>query len=429
LTAWWRVVLRQAVGLKGEKQAGNFKYASMKVLHIIPSYEPAWHLGGVVTAVSQLCRGLAQQGLEVTVFTTDSGKNRRMPVPLNTPVDLDGVKVWYFKTDFSLSFAYSRSLQKACRFFIKDFDLVHITSFWCYPAIAAVSGAKINRVPYLLSIHGTLRKGPFNFKSLKRELYFSLIEQRNIRGAAALHYTTEMERALDAYRQMKTPSFIVSNGINCNAFLKTMPPQAAKEFWGIKPGSPTITFLGRLDQVKALDLLIRALATALLKERPLQLALAGPDGGAEKSLRELVRDLGLQSRVFFLGAIDPEDRNTLFAASDILALTSTHENFGYAAVEAMAAGVPVLVSERVGIAPEIQADGAGRVVPLNVAAMAGALGEMLSDPEKLEARGRAAAAAARKRYDIQVVAHKMARAYEDILTDRRSPGLAWSDLG
>jgi glycosyltransferase involved in cell wall biosynthesis len=401
----------------------------MKVLHIIPSYEPAWHLGGVVSAVSQLCRGLVQQGLEVTVFTTDSGKDRRMPVPLHTPVELDGVNVWYFKTDLVLSFAYSRSLQKACRFLIRDFDLVHITSFWCYPGIAAVSGAKINRVPYLLSPRGSLRKGPFNYKYLRRELYFNLIEKRNIDGAAALHYTTAMERALDVFRQMKAPSFIVSDGINCDEFLKTMPTQAAKEFWGIKPGSRTVTFLGRLDQVKALDLLIRALSTGLLQERQVQLALAGPDWGEEQSLRELVRDLGLQSRVFFLGAIDPKDRNTLFAASDILALVSRGESCGCAAQEAMAAGVPVLVSERVGIAPEIQADGAGRVVPLNVAAMARALEEMLADPEKLANMGRAAAAAAKERYDTQNVAQEMARAYEDILTGRRSPGLAWSDLG
>jgi hypothetical protein len=72
-------VLQQAVKRTHEKKAGKFKY-SMKVLHIIPSYEPAWHLGGVVTAVSQLCRGLVQHGMEVTVFTTDSGKDRRMLV-------------------------------------------------------------------------------------------------------------------------------------------------------------------------------------------------------------------------------------------------------------------------------------------------------------------------------------------------------------
>ena len=102
----------------------------MKILHITPSYEPAWHLGGVVRSVSQLCRGLAKLGHEVTVFTTDSGKDRRLAVPVNQPVEVGGVTVYYFKTDFFLKFAYSRSLGAACRRLIKNFDLVHLTAFW-----------------------------------------------------------------------------------------------------------------------------------------------------------------------------------------------------------------------------------------------------------------------------------------------------------
>jgi len=401
----------------------------MKILHITPSYEPAWHLGGVVTAVSQLCRGLAKIGADVTVYTTDSGKDRRIDVPVNQIVDVQGVKVYYFKTDISLGFAYSKALRRACRDSLREFDIVHLASFWCYPGIAGASGAKINRVPYLLSVHGTLRKASFNYKYLKREVYFKLIEKRNINGASALHYTTGMERELDSFRQLKTPSFIVPNLINCIEFQKSISNQDAKEAWGVNPKSRVITFLGRLHQVKAIDLLIQAISKILLKERDLQLVLAGPDGGAEKSLRKLVGNLGLESHIHFLGGIHPSKRNTLFAASDIIALVSKDENFGYAALEAMAAGVPVLVSERVGISQEILSDGAGRVVRLEGEAITQALWEMLSNPEKLEAMGRAAAVSARKRYDITIVAQKMAWAYDDILTGRRSPELSWSDSG
>jgi glycosyltransferase involved in cell wall biosynthesis len=400
----------------------------MKVLHIVPSYAPAWHLGGVVRAVTQLCTGLAQAGVDVTVFTTDSGQNRRMPVPLNQSIDLNGVKVYYFKTHFSLRYFYSRALKTACRQFLKDFDLIHVTSFWCYPAIPAISTARHHQIPYLISVHGTLRNMALKLHDLKRFLYFHAIEQRHINSAAALHYTTEMERHLDASYQFNVPSFIVPNGIDAQEIQENIDSEQAKQSYGLAPGSRVITFLGRLAGVKALDLLIQAMATPALRQNNLHVLIAGPDAGAQSSLEQLVKQLQLETRVRFLGEIDPRDRNRLFAASNILSLVSVNENFGYVAVEAMLAGVPVLLSEHVGICQEVLADGAGMVVPLQVEAIARALTQMLANPAKLKAMGRTAAQAARSRYDLPIVAGKMVQAYQDILAGTRSPGLAWSDL-
>ena len=401
---------------------------AMKVLHIVPSYAPAWHLGGVVRAVTQFCTGLVSLGVDVTVFTTDSGQNRRMPVPLNRLVDLDGVKVYYFKTDFNLKYAYSRAFRQACRQFLKDFNLIHITSFWCYPAIPAISAAMDHQIPYLISVHGTLRNIALKLHDLKRFLYFHIIEKRHINSAAALHYTTEMERQLDSTYQFRVPSFIVPNGIDTQKFQEDIDSEEAKRSYGLAPGSQVITFLGRLAPVKALDLLLQAVAMPALLDQNLQVLIAGPDAGAQSSLQQLVKELQLEARVRFLGGIDPKERDRLFAASDILALVSVNENFGYTAVEAMLAGVPVLLSEHVGICREVLANGAGMVVPLQVEAIARALAEMLADPAKLKAMGRAAAQASRRRYDLPIVAGKMLQAYQDILAGTRSPGLAWSDL-
>lgn len=400
----------------------------MKVLHVTPSYEPAWHLGGVVRSLSQLCRGLSRCGVEVTVFATDSGRDQRMPVPLNGPVELGGVKVHYFKTDVSLRYAYSQELAQTCRRRIRDFDLVHVTSFWCYPALAAIPPAQRSRVPYLVSTHGTLRPGNLQDKFVKKWLYYWAIEKRNVVRAAAIHYTSEMERELDAFHRFRTPSFVVPNGFDLEEFRNLPNVQEARQEWRINSGSLIITFIGRLHKVKALDLLIKALADGALRAREVQLMLAGPDGGEGEYLRKLVYQLELGERVQFLGMVSPERRNSLLAASDVAALVSTDENFGITAVEAMLAGVPVLVSDRVGICREVAADGAGMVVPLRSDAMACALNQMLSDPARLKAMGQRAAVAARRRYDIGIVAQKIAAAYEDILAGRRSFGLSWSDF-
>ena len=401
----------------------------MKILHITPSYEPAWHLGGVVRAVSQLCRGLAKLGLEVTVFTTDSGQDRRLSVPVNQTVEIEGVKVTYFKTDYSLGYAYSRALQRACFTEIKNFNLVHLTSFWCYPAIPGVAGCRRQRVPYLLSVHGTLRLDAMRQSWLKKWLYFYLIEKGHIRSAAALHYTTEMERELDAFHRFSKPSFIVPNAVEVEEFQEMPDRQSARQYWGISPDCKVVTFLGRLSKAKALDVLIKAIARGLFQDKNLCVLIAGPDVGEGRSLRQLVADLKLERKIIFVGNVDPEQRKFLLAASDLLTLTSANENFGITAVEAMLAGVPVLLSDRVGICREVAVDGAGVVVPLAAGAIARALQEMLSDPEKLRNMGKAARDTARKRYDINVVARRMAMAYEDILAGRRSPGLFWQEEG
>ncbi len=395
----------------------------MKILHITPFFEPAWHLGGVVHSISHLCRGLVQQGHEVTVFSTDSGGNRRLPVPNNQPVDVGGIKVYYFKTDFSFKYCYSRDLREACHRLMKDFEIVHLTSFWCYPGIPAANNARKKGIPYVLSVKGTLRKSALRQKAIKKWIYFQTIERRIIRHAAAIHYTTQMEKELDALHKFKNPSFIVPNGFDISEF-----SSSKNDFKNnLENDKILITFLGRLHKVKKLDLLIKAISTEALKDKIFVLMLAGPDGGEERYLRQLAISLGVDRKIRFLGMIDAKERNNLLAASNLLVLTSEDENFGNAAVEAMLSGVPVLVSDHVGICREILADGAGVVVPIEVEAVAGALVKLLSDPEGLRVMGEAAVESARRRYDIDLVARQMATAYEDILVGRRSPGLSWSD--
>jgi glycosyltransferase involved in cell wall biosynthesis len=135
----------------------------------------------------------------------------------------------------------------------------------------------------------------------------------------------------------------------------------------------------------------------------------------------------LYDRIHFLGFIGKEDRRNLLAATQLLALVSSAENFGMAAVEAMAAGVPVLVSDRVGVSTEIASDGAGKVVPPRQDAIAQALIELLLNPLLLNQMGKKAQMSALKRYDIRAVAKQMLIALEDVLTGRRSPDLNWSD--
>ena len=399
----------------------------MKILHITPSYEPAWHLGGVVRSLGQLCRGLVRLGVEVTVYTTDSGRDRRLKVPVNQAVEVDGVTVHYFKTDISLRFAYSRALHRACRDMAGKFDLIHLTAFWCYPGIVGGHFARRWSIPYVISTAGTVRPSAMRHKSWKKWLYMASFEMRNMRGAAAIRCVTPMEQQQNVYLPISTPSFVVPNGIN---YLESpaIPRRAeARRQLGIAADEFVGLFVGRLALVKRIDLMIKALSQAKNRGILATLLIAGPDWGELAKLKSLVQKLGLDDQVRFLGPVPPETRDLLLAATDFLALTSEEESFGYAAVEALFARRPVIVSEGVGIAPIVAAEKAGLVIPLDEAAMSQAMETMARNQELMAQMGDNAFHCAGEHFDITAVSQKMARAYNDILTGKRSVGLSWSD--
>jgi glycosyltransferase involved in cell wall biosynthesis len=399
----------------------------VKILHVIPVYEPAWGAGGVVRVVSQLCRGLAQLGLDVTVYATDFGDGRKLPVPVDREVEVGGVKVWYFKTDLFHKFAYSRSLREALRRHTREFDLIAFSTFWCYPGIPAGMEARRRGVPYIMFPGGSLSDYALARKRLKKKLFFHLVEKSNLRRASALRYEVEMEREGAVPRRLTAPSFVVPNGLMAEEF-QNLPARAkAREIWGLDRDERMVLYLGRLVYGKGLELLLRAFAAATVRGPRSVLILAGPDNGMAYKLREQAQRLGIASRVWFPGYVPPEKRNLLLKAADLLALVSQGESFGAVAVEAMWAGVPVLLSDRAGVCREVAADGAGVVVPLEHSAVVQALEQLLNDQEKLTYLGQRAAAAARERYDNDKVSRLMATAYEDVLTGRRSPGLSWSD--
>jgi glycosyltransferase involved in cell wall biosynthesis len=402
----------------------------MKVLHITPVYEPAWEAGGVVRALSQLCRQLGRLGLDVTVFTTDSAGNDSLRVPTNQPLDVGGVRVFYFHTPWPLQFRYSRALGRACRDMVGDFDIMQLTSFWNYPGIPAGMQARRQGIPYVISTSGTLmpaarRRSRSRLGSLKKWLYMQVIEKRNLRGAAAIRYASHMERAKTDASLPRIPSFVVPTGLDLGEFDELPSRSEARARLRLPRDVMVVSFLGRLNPAKGLEALVRAFARVCRETTPARLLIAGPDDGSEAEIRSLVGQANLERHVRFMGFVDPEERSYLLSATDLFALTSWFESFGCSAVEAMAAGVPVLVSENVGICREVEMDGAGLVVPVQVDAIAEALENLLLRPDLLEHMGRRAHVSARQRYDIRQVGRTMAKAYEDVLVGRHSPECQW----
>ncbi|MFZ2089287.1 MAG: glycosyltransferase, partial [Desulfobaccales bacterium] len=379
--------------------------------------------------VSDLCRELVSLGHEVTVFTTDSGRYQRMDVPLNQAVEVEGVKVFYFKTDFFFKFAFSFALGKACRKMIRSFDIVELWAIWHFPELPGGFYASREGVPFVVKTVGAMLPHSLKTSAWKKWLYLNLVEHRNFRKAQGIHYSTFLERELSPATILGLPSFVVPNGIDTQNFSDLPDKASARKHFGLPRDALTGVFIGRLEPIKNLASLLNAMAIARRQGIDVFLLVGGPDFGERKNLEVLTAHLGLADRVRFLGYVDPATRNVLLAAGDFVVLTSYSESFGLAAAEGMAAGLPVLVSNRVGICREVEIDQAGMVTGVEAESIAAGLATMASQPKQLREMGKKGRQAAVKRYDVRATVKKIERAYLDILEGVQTPDLFWSNGG
>ena len=380
----------------------------MRILHVVPTYLPAWRHGGPIRAVHGLCRALAARGHEVTVFTTDVHGRGRLSVPLGEPVAIDGVEVRYFPVLPPGRLYLSPRLGRAARDEVSRFDAVHLHSVFLWPTSAAARAAERADVPYVLSPRGMLVPELIRSRGRWRKLaWLALAERRTIERAALLHATSALEAA-DAARLgfPLPPAAVVPNGIDPEPWeggLEALSPPVR----AVVEGPPFLLFLGRLSWKKGLDRLIPALAQV----PGAVLAVAGND---EEGIRPELERLGAGAgagRVVFLGPVHGADKAALLHRTAALVLPSRSENFGNVILEAWAAGRPVAVTPEVGLAATVRETGAGVVAD-------GDLGEalrgLLGDPARLDAMGRRGAEAVRERFGWAPVALEMERLYARI---------------
>ncbi|MBW8873596.1 MAG: glycosyltransferase [Acidobacteria bacterium] len=378
----------------------------MRLLHVVPTYVPAWRHGGPILAVHGLCRALVERGHAVTVLTTDVHGDGRLDVPLGEPVKIDGVEVWYFPVRWPRRLYVSPALGRAARQVMNGFDLLHLHSVFLWPTSAAARAAERAGVPYVVSPRGMLvsdliaRRGRW-----RKRAWMLLAERRTLARAAALHATSALEADEAARLGLPLPPvFTVPNGVD-------VPPGPQQD--GEEPREPFLLFLGRVSWKKGLDRLIPALARC----PGVELKIAGNDEeGLRPELERLAGEAGVAGRVRFLGPVAGEEKASLLRRAAVLVLPSRSENFGNAVLEAMAAGCPVAVTPEVGLAATVRETGAGLVVDGDPVRLGEALRDLLADAARREEMGCRGARAAADRFGWPAVALAMETMYDRVLT-------------
>ncbi|HVT18468.1 MAG TPA: glycosyltransferase [Thermoanaerobaculia bacterium] len=396
----------------------------MRLLHVVPTYVPAWRHGGSVAAVHGLCKSLVARGHEVTVFTTDVHGAAALDVPRATPVSLDGVTVWYFPVASPRRLYRSPALGAALALHLREAgrcDLAHLHSVFLWPTAAAARTAERTGIPYLLTPHGALvgellrRRG-----RLRKRLWIRLVERRTLANAAALHVTSQLEadEAMDLGLPLP-PVYVVPFGIEAERWDPAREAELAPAVRTALARRPLLLFLGRLSWKKGLDRLLAALAQV----PSATLAVAGNDEeGYRPRLDRLAAEAGVTGRVVFLGPVHGADKAGLLQSADALVLPSYSENFAIVVLEAMAAGLPVVVTPEVGLARVVSEHGAGVVADGDPSRLAAALRGLLADPDARRAMAQRGVEAAR-RFGWETVAARMEEVYGEVLARQRSrPG-------
>jgi glycosyltransferase involved in cell wall biosynthesis len=363
---------------------------------------------------------LQKLGLDVLVASTDADIESERQVSPGQQTTYKGVPAIFFKHEWSEAFKYSGPMARWLKNSVKSYDVVHIHGVFSHPCIVAASACRAHGVPYIVRPLGMLDPWSMGQKPLRKRLFWHLAVKRMLRGAAAIHYTArpEMESAEGSLKLER--GVVIPLGVEIEPLRDAEATHAFREQHPALGSDPYVLLLSRLHPKKGVDLLLKAFLALAKEERfgdwKLVLAGEGPESYVE-SLRRMVQQDGGHHRVLFPGWLEGVGKSSALQNASLLALPSHHENFGLCVMEALAHGVPVLVSSYVNLAPEIKAANVGWIVPLESAALQEQLADALSHGEERARRGRAGRDFAR-RYTWREIALDLERLYLSLISNR-----------
>ena len=457
----------------------------MKVLHVIPSLSPkdggpSFALPLIARGLVQLgidVDVVATVGKEETVAPDAWLNNDENAVRV-----MRGGAVYLHFRRQSEFYKVSFPLAKWLSAHIREYDLVHIHALFSYSSYAAAHIAGKNGVPYIIRPLGVLNRwGLRNRRRLIKQVSLRLIEKRIVRNAAAVHYTSQQERLEAEETVANNESAVIPLAVDLPEPADFPGPERFYELFPIARDRKIILFLSRLNQKKGLHLLLRAFAEMALQNRrqngedfsfrmkadpgqqetnaELQPASSRMTAGVGRSpvngnpaissgyntpfsaghthplltiagngdeefvlgLKQLAAELGIENNILWAGFLQGDDKLSAMAAASLFVLPSYSENFGIAPVEAMAAGLPAVISDQVGISAETLEYDAGLVVPCEVEAISSAMTRLLYDPGLRSRLSGNARKLVNERFSLGAMSNSLVMLYEQVLSRVAQP--------
>jgi len=357
----------------------------VRILNVAQTYFPYLAEGGRPVKVRTLSRKLVQRGLKVTVLTTNLGASElassgviceKSPYGLRTMEE--GVEAIYLPSWLRYrALTVNPCVVGFCRASLRRFDLVHFYGLYDLLGPTVSHYCRRQGIPYVIEPMGM-------YRPIDRSIQLKLLWRRSIgsafwRGAAQIIATSEMERQ-ELLEDSVSPGKVVIryNGIDDQSCTSLPPRGRFRAKWGIAPDQLLVVFLSRLIPRKGANILIEVFAEACPESA--RLVIAGPEGepGYRRHLEGRAKEFGVEGRVLFAGPVYDEEKKALLVDADIFALPSQYENFGNAPAEAIACGVPVIITDACGIGSLVEGQ-AGLVIAPAKEALSQALRKLVGD--------------------------------------------------
>jgi glycosyltransferase involved in cell wall biosynthesis len=381
----------------------------LKLLHVITSMDPKE--GGPPEGIRQMGKTLIGMGHSIEVVCLDR--------PGAFANDHHGLQVHAVGPSVG-KFGYARTLVPWLKANVGRFDGVIAHGIWQYPCLAAWRVCSRSATPYFVFTHGMLDpwfQRTFPLKHLKKAAYWRAGGHKVLRDARGVFFTSQEERILasQSFRPYRCQAVTVGFGTTGAGGDADQLRTAFFESFPHLTGKTLLLYLGRVNPKKGADLLIEAFANVVPQQSQVHLVIAGPDSGDYKSLlQQQAQRLAIGPVITWTGPLTDAQKWGAFYAADLFCLPSHQENFALGAAEALACGLPVLISNKVNIWREIESAGAGFVDRDDVDGTASSLKRFLrlSADEHAKMRERASGCFERH-FKIETAASALVHAVAD----------------
>ena len=355
----------------------------MRVLHVTPAFWPATYWGGPIITTYYLCNALASlQGVELRVLTTDAAGLR-----LSEQVKVKDFPVRYsagYEVYFTRRIAgrgIAPGLLVRLRDMVRWADVVHLQYTYSFPTIPTLAACRLLNKPVVWSPHGALQAA-HEWEAASKPILKKMWERvctAVMPKRCVLHAASEAEKAASLARLPRVTTAVIPHGVDG-------PVDLPLRVW-LPKRALRVMYIGRLDPMKGIENLLRALS--LLDKSIAVLDIYGSgDCTYAASLAELGRSLGLNGRMQFHGHVEGEAKQRAFLEANVCVIPSHSENFGMVVAEALVHGVPVIASRATPWA-EVEVMGCGLWVDNSPRELAKAIMWMReSDLEAMGGRGR-----------------------------------------
>jgi glycosyltransferase involved in cell wall biosynthesis len=376
--------------------------------------------GGTSKVIKELAQGVGNLGITVDIITTNANASDTLDVPINIWIQEKYYRVQYFSCWHRNDFIVSSSLITWLFNHVVDYDLVHTNTIFAPLVLLTHWVCKLRKIPYIMTPHGMLEPWALSYKAWKKRFYYALFEKPALQQTSAIHVLANSEA--DSVKSLGFQhTIVVPNGIHRQEFEALPDPEIFYQQFPVTRNKTLILFLGRIDPKKGLDLLAPAFATVQSQFPQTHLVVAGPDSiGFLPTARSYFAQAGCLEAVTFTGMLTGSLKYAALAAASLYVAPSYSEGFSMSVLEGLASGVPCVITTGCNF-PEAAAAKAAHVVNIDADAIADALIECLSNPQKAKAMGNRARDLIFQKYTWDRAAERLIQVYTAIINRKPLP--------